>query len=194
MNKSVSITSYISVMYLNELLKDRGCFEKAQRGMICIHEWTDGLQRELTCSSASSSSLLIFRSSSNILQRHGGTCVTAATTSRRLALGLIWHAVICNSLWKTFLANGLITQQKQRWLMFGNEEVDSGRNAVLLKKKKKNHQMFSFWSLKRAARCFFFFFFFTWKLSVWEPLTYSQEFFGTWRVFSAPQSASYMSS
>lgn len=63
------------------------------------------------------------------------TSVTAAVASCLLVLDLIRKAVFTNSLWWTFLANGLITQQKQHWFMFGNEEVDSGWSAPLLKRK-----------------------------------------------------------
>ncbi len=78
----------------------------------CMDTRVDRLQGELTFCSASSSSLLIFRSSSNILHGDKGTRVIAAMASCLLALGRIWQVVICNSLWWSFLENGLITQRK----------------------------------------------------------------------------------
>lgn len=98
------------------------------------------------------------------------TSVTAAVASCLLVLDLIRKAVFTNSLWWTFLADGLIAQQKQHWFMFGNEEVDSGWSTPLWKKKKPT-RCSTFGAYRGKPDCFF-----TWKLSVWQLLTDSQEF------------------
>lgn len=59
-----------------------------------------------------------------------------------------------NSLWWTFLANGLIAQQKQHWFVFGNEEKVDG--ALHCEKRKKKHtRCSSFWAYRGKTRLFF---------------------------------------
>ncbi len=82
-------------------------------------------------------------------QRQRDTCYCSPDLLSACIIRM-WQVVIGNSLWWTFLANGLITQQ-ECWFMWGNEEGDSGWITLLL----KTYQMFGSWSSQRKARLFF---------------------------------------
>lgn len=102
------------------------------------------------------------------------TSVTAAVASCLLVLDLIRKAVFTNSLWWTFLANGFNYTAKAAlvhvWEWGGGQWME--RSTVKKeRKKKKPTRCSTFWAYRGKPDCFF-----TWKLSVWQLLTGSQEF------------------
>lgn len=109
----------------------------------CLCKWTVGLQRELTCCSASSSSLLIFRSSSSILHRDRGTRVTAAVTSCLLTLAHLFPL--------KDLPGKQINYTAEAELLVHDGEWGSGQWV----KRSTDYQMFGLWNLESEARLFF---------------------------------------